>query len=49
MEAMAKLKDGQKFNEVASAYSEDKARQGVCLCISSFVWLIYLWVLFDRF
>lgn len=28
MEAMAKLKDGQKFNEVASAYSEDKARQG---------------------
>jgi len=30
MEAMAKLKDGQKFNEVASAYSEDKARQGVC-------------------
>ena len=37
MEAMAKLKDGQKFNEVASAYSEDKARQGVCLCISSFV------------
>lgn len=30
MEAMAKLKDGQKFNEVASVYSEDKARQGVC-------------------
>ncbi|KAL9963408.1 hypothetical protein ACROYT_G026918 [Oculina patagonica] len=30
MEAMAKIKDGQKFNEVASAYSEDKARQGVC-------------------
>lgn len=29
MEAMAKLKDGLKFNEVASAYSEDKARQGV--------------------
>lgn len=26
---MAKLKDGQKFNEIASAYSEDKARQGV--------------------
>ena len=33
MEAMAKLKDGQKFNEVASAYSEDKARQGVCIRI----------------
>lgn len=29
MEAMAKLKEGQKFNEVATAYSEDKARQGV--------------------
>ena len=29
MEAMQKLKDGQRFNEVASAYSEDKARQGV--------------------
>jgi len=29
MEAIAKLKEGQKFNEVASAYSEDKARQGV--------------------
>ena len=28
---MAKLKDGQKFNEVASVYSEDKARQGVRL------------------
>lgn len=29
MEAMAKLKEGQKFNEVASSFSEDKARQGV--------------------
>lgn len=29
MEAMQKLKDGQKFNEVAATYSEDKARQGV--------------------
>ncbi|CAH3105503.1 unnamed protein product [Porites lobata] len=28
MEAMAKLKEGQKFSEVATAYSEDKARQG---------------------
>ncbi|KAL5476176.1 hypothetical protein EMCRGX_G026090 [Ephydatia muelleri] len=28
MEAMQKLKDGQKFNEVAATYSEDKARQG---------------------
>ena len=29
MEAMEKLKAGQKFNEVATAYSEDKARSGV--------------------
>lgn len=31
MEAMAKLKEGQKFNEVATAYGEDKARQGVMI------------------
>merc|ERR1711872_189520 len=28
MEAMEKIKAGQKFSEVATAYSEDKARQG---------------------
>uniref|UniRef100_A0A1A9WRV8 Peptidyl-prolyl cis-trans isomerase n=1 Tax=Glossina brevipalpis TaxID=37001 RepID=A0A1A9WRV8_9MUSC len=28
LEALEKLKNGQKFNEVAAAYSEDKARQG---------------------
>ncbi|XP_067123150.1 peptidyl-prolyl cis-trans isomerase NIMA-interacting 4-like, partial [Centruroides vittatus] len=28
LEAMEKLKSGMKFNEVASQYSEDKARQG---------------------
>ncbi|XP_064615530.1 peptidyl-prolyl cis-trans isomerase NIMA-interacting 4-like [Liolophura sinensis] len=28
MEAMEKLKSGVKFNEVATEYSEDKARQG---------------------
>lgn len=28
MEAMEKLKAGQRFSEVATAYSEDKARQG---------------------
>lgn len=28
VEALEKLKAGQKFPEVASAYSEDKARQG---------------------
>lgn len=30
MEAMEKLKSGMRFNEVATQYSEDKARQGVC-------------------
>jgi len=28
LEALEKLKSGMKFNEVAAAYSEDKARQG---------------------
>ena len=28
LEAMAKLEAGEKFNEVASKYSEDKARNG---------------------
>ena len=38
MEAMEKLREGQKFNEVASSYSEDKARQGVSSsCVSSYV------------
>lgn len=31
MEALEKLQGGQKFNEVASTYSEDKARHGVSL------------------
>lgn len=31
MEAMEKLKAGVRFSEVASQYSEDKARQGVSL------------------
>ena len=29
MEAMEKLKSGMRFSEVATQYSEDKARQGV--------------------
>lgn len=33
MEAMEKLKAGVRFSEVASQYSEDKARQGVRTCI----------------
>ena len=31
LEAMAKLKDGVAFNQVATQYSEDKARNGVIL------------------
>ena len=31
LEALGKLKEGMKFNEVAQQYSEDKARAGVCL------------------
>ena len=30
LEAIEKLKSGMRFNEVASTYSEDKARSGVC-------------------
>jgi peptidyl-prolyl cis-trans isomerase NIMA-interacting 4 len=30
LEALAKLKEGGKFNEIAAQYSEDKARSGVC-------------------
>lgn len=29
LEALEKLQNGEKFNEVASKYSEDKARSGV--------------------
>jgi NIMA-interacting peptidyl-prolyl cis-trans isomerase 4 len=29
-EALAKLKEGKKFDEVAREFSEDKARQGEC-------------------
>ncbi len=35
MEAMSKLKEGKRFSEVATTYSEDKARQGVRHCLSS--------------
>lgn len=31
MEALEKLQAGQRFSEVASTYSEDKARHGVSL------------------
>lgn len=34
MEAMEKLKAGVRFSEVASQYSEDKARQGVRLLLA---------------
>ena len=34
MEAMEKLKAGQKFNDVALQYSEDKARHGVSFLVA---------------
>ena len=35
MEAIERLKAGDKFNEVAAKFSEDKARSGVCICIEN--------------
>lgn len=37
-EALAKLKDGAKFDEVAREFSEDKARAGTFGLDSSFLW-----------
>ena len=40
---MEKLRSGQKFSEVATAYSEDKARHGVsccyilCMCVVTYI------------
>lgn len=33
LEALERLKAGEKFSEVAAKYSEDKARQGVCIML----------------
>lgn len=46
MEAMEKLKSGVRFSEVASQYSEDKARQGVRLtnCVLALIVTSLLWV-----
>lgn len=48
MEAMEKLKAGVRFSEVATQYSEDKARQGVrtCQCFF-FVFVLNLTVIYD--
>jgi NIMA-interacting peptidyl-prolyl cis-trans isomerase 4 len=35
-EALAKLREGKKFDEVAREYSEDKARQGACPSVVHF-------------
>lgn len=37
-EALAKLKDGAKFDEAAREFSEDKARAGMFGLDSSFLW-----------
>ena len=46
MEAMEKLKSGVRFSEVASQYSEDKARQGVSLENCSLLKRQFSWTLF---
>ena len=33
LEALERIKAGEKFSEVAAKYSEDKARQGVCIVL----------------
>ncbi len=38
LEAMEKLKAGEKFSEVAAKYSEDKARSG-----GSLGWMVGTW------
>jgi len=38
LEALERLKAGEKFSEVAAKYSEDKARQGVCVFLCSRAW-----------
>jgi len=35
LEALERLKAGEKFSEVAAKFSEDKARQGVCVMFLS--------------
>ena len=42
LEALERLKAGEKFSEVAAKYSEDKARQGVGVCCSLYVCLFYV-------
>ena len=34
LEALEKLRNGDRFNEVATQYSEDKARQGVSIGVN---------------
>ena len=36
-EALTKLRDGGKFDDVAREFSEDKARQGQSECLHSFI------------
>ena len=41
LEALERLKAGEKFSEVAAKYSEDKARQGVCVIYSHVIHYLY--------
>lgn len=53
LEAMEKLKAGQKFNEVAATYSEDKARSGASFIYNLlfphflFIFLFFFFVYID--
>lgn len=47
MEAMEKLKAGVRFSEVATQYSEDKARQGVRTYQSFLVFVLSLTVIYN--
>lgn len=50
LEALEKLKAGQKFNEVAAAYSEDKARSGVSLILIIHLYYIpiYTYIIYNN-
>lgn len=41
LEAIERLKAGEKFNEVASRYSEDKARSGVHYYLDTYPILVF--------
>ena len=49
LEALEKLKAGQKFNEVAATYSEDKARSGVSLLKYKTYYVLIMYFTFTKY